>query len=459
MASSIPRPHPKQLEVINSDKRYKVLAWGRRTGKSVLAGLISFKSAMEVQGNYYIVAPTERQAKSIYWNDILRIVIPKELLDKCYINKVEKTITFPHMQGELKLPNGEIIQVNHDENKPPSTISLRGVDNPDALRGVKLAGCVLDEYAFMDNAKYVFDTIISPALGDLEGWAIFISSPNGVHNPFYDLVKTAQRDDSEYLYSHATALDNPYFPKREFEKQKKRYADEGKSDSFVQEWEAEFRVPSRLVYKSFDSTKHYTEGGHMFRPDELPRDGTHVIGIDFGWVDPFVAVFILIDYDNNWWVYDEIYQTELSPSKALPMLRAKMGDNQFSRIIGDAQDKTALASFKDLKFYITPSAKGEIKGGVVEVQSFLELREMHVDGKLVMRPKMRFSSAVPSTVKDLESYSHRTDVYGEPMEAPEDKNNHSPDAIRYIVVDFTKARKPIVRRKRAYDPNTGRMIS
>lgn len=455
--ATIPAPHSKQLDVINSPQRYKVLAWGRRTGKSVLAGLVTFTEAMKHQGNYYIVAPTERQAKSIYWNDILRIVIPKELSDMCKINQVERTITFPHIKGEITLPSGETIYVEHDENRPPSTISLRGVDNPDALRGVKLAGCVLDEYAFMDNAKYVFDTIISPALGDSEGWAIFISSPNGVHNPFYDLVQTAQQNDEEYFFSHATALDNPFFPSREFERQRLRYASEGKLEAFTQEWEAEFKTPKLLIYKSFNRDIH------VVRDREIDRSplNTYAMGIDFGWIDPFAVVFCMIDQNNDWWVIDEIYQSELTTDKAHRLILDRMGDKNYSRIIGDAQAKTDIANFRERRFYINPSSKGSgsINEGIREVASYLELRETVRDGKKSDRPKLYVSDRCVNLIKEFESYSNRTDAYGEPIDTPEDKNNHLLDALRYLITDYMRARKPIQRRKRQYDPVTGRPLN
>lgn len=451
--ATIPKPHPKQLEVINSHQRYKVLVWSRRVGKSTLAGLYTLTKALEHQGNYYIVAPTERQAKSIYWNDILQLVIPKELIAK--VNNVEKTITFHHIKGDITLPNGTVIHVDHDENKPPSTISLRGVDNPDALRGVKLAGCVLDEYAFMENAKYVFDAIISPALADQEGWAMFISTPNGIHNPFYDLAKTAKKEGNDYFYSHATALDNPYFPEREFYRQKARYIEEGKLDAFVQEWQAEFKTPSRLVYRAFD------EDIHVVKSSDVPKEGTYAMGIDFGWVDPFAVIFVLIDFDQNWWIYDEIYLPELTTDKALRIMQDKIGDKHISRIIGDAQGKTDIANFKEKKFYITPSRKGDgsIKSGIREVASFLELREVRENGKLVQRPKLHVTSNCTSWIKEAESYSHRIDAYGEPTETPEDKNNHLMDATRYLITDYTQSRKPIERRKKSYDLKTGRLLS
>lgn len=457
--ATIPKPHAKQLEVMTSPQRYKVLSWGRRSGKSVLAGLVTFTEAMKSQGNYYIVAPTEKQAKAIYWNDILKIVIPKEVIAK--VNNVEKTITFHHIQGKITLPTGETIEVDHDENKPPSTISLRGVDNPDALRGVKLNGAVLDEYAFMDNAKAIFDDIIEPALLDNAGWAIFISSPNGVRNPFYELVKTAQKDDENYYYSHATGLDNPAISKKEFERIKQKRISEGKLESFEQEYMAQFKTSSRLVYKNFNSEKHFTEGGHMFKPEELPQEGTYAIGMDFGWVDPTVAAFCLIDYDGNWWIYDEMYKKELTTNKGADIMKTKMEGKHFSRIVGDAQGKTEISNYREHKIYIYPSSKGSgsIRGGISEVASLLEFREVIENGKIVQRPRMRFSTNVPNIVRDFETYSNMVDAFGEATDKPMDENNHGPDAIRYIVTEYVRAQKPRTRRKREYDPRTGRMLS
>ena len=58
-------------------------------------------------------------------------------------------------------------------------IRVYGADNPDAMRGVRLDGAVIDEVAQIKPE--VWDDILQPALSDRKGWALFIGTPNGVN--------------------------------------------------------------------------------------------------------------------------------------------------------------------------------------------------------------------------------------------------------------------------------------
>jgi phage terminase large subunit len=449
---TIPQPHAKQREVFESEKRYKVLNWGRRTGKSTFAGIYTLIKALEVQGNYYIVAPTERQAESIYWNDVLKTVIPEEFIFK--INNQKKFIEIEYVSAEIELPNGQVIRADHNERMPRSRIYLRGLDNPDNLRGVKLAGCVLDEFAFKDDAMEIYNKVLAPSLGDLLGWTVFISTPNGIHNDFHELVQTAQADPETYFFSHATALDNPYFPRESFDHEKNKAQKEGKTDAFVQEWMAEFKNPAKLVYRMFD--RNY----HVIDPAEIPHENvTYAMGMDFGWTDPFAVVFIAIDEHQNWYIYDEIYQVEADTERELKLINDKTrSDQYFSRIIGDYHAKTEIANLRAKRFYVTPSrADNDVKGGVREVASLLNLRELP-DGK--MKPRLFVGRNCKNTVTEFESYSNKTDAYGRTIDHPEEnKNNHIMDALRYVVVDYLQHRKRPTRKPRVFDPVTGRMLN
>ena len=50
----LPKPHPKQLEVIKSPSRFKVMMAGRRFGKSVISQNIAIESALKAQSSAYI---------------------------------------------------------------------------------------------------------------------------------------------------------------------------------------------------------------------------------------------------------------------------------------------------------------------------------------------------------------------------------------------------------------------
>lgn len=461
MNYTIPYPHEKQREVFVSPARFKILNWGRRSGKSMGLGMYIMLKAIEKQGNYYIIAPTYRQAKSIFWADIIKLLVPGAIINDS--NENELFIELKPMRYRLPIAKiwGHDIDVQHDETKPPSRIYLKGADNPDSLRGVALDGAVLDEFAFMRNSDELWNKIIRPALADRIGWAVFSSTPNGIHNVFFDFVRHAQDpvnvdvakpEHTGWFYSHCTALDNPYFDKQntgEWEMSRRDHEQRGKIDEFVQEWEAQFTTPGKLVYK------YFKQDTHVVHPQAVPQQGTYAIGIDFGWNDPFAVVFVLIDFDGNWWVYDEIYQTEMDTDMSVSAMQAKMGDKYFTRIIADNENKTEINNLKKRGIPARPASKGggSIKGGISIVRALLKVRE--ATGK----PKLFITSNCKAIIREIESYSYLPNAWGEVGDIAEDKNNHLLDALRYIALDLDQKGKAPRKQQKRYDPVTGRLIS
>lgn len=441
----LPNPHTKQAEFLSDTHRYKVLNWGRRSGKSIVVWEKVVLEGILRQGLYYIVAPTYKQAKAIYWRDICK----RYKAEFMEFNEQELSITFKHLKNVTIPTMAGDVTITHDPDLPPTRIELKGADNPDSLRGTGICGAVLDEYAFMPDGKYVYDTILRASLADKNGWVVFISTPKGMYNHFYDLVLTAQADPERYYFSHATALDNTYFPAVEFAETRTQYEKEGKIDQFTQEWMAEFRNPSTSVYSEFDRDKHiFTD------MDDMPNTGTDCIGVDFGMTDPTAAVFVKIDYDGNWWIYDEIYQTDLHLDQLVYVLREKMAGRHYARIIGDGAARFELDSLKKRHFPIAAGKKGadSIAAGINEVRAKIKIREG--TGK----PKLFVHSSCRNTIKEFESYEWLSDAFGEVTNVPQDKNNHAMDAIRYLALAYASANQR-KKRERFFDPVTGRSLN
>lgn len=148
-------------------RRFKVLALHRRAGKTELALQQLFREATSPsfypQRLYIYMAPFLKQAKLIAWSRMKQIAAEIPGTD---INESELTVT---------VPNGAVIRVF-------------GGDNPDAARGVRLDGCVMDEVAQMKPE--VWNEIVQPALSDRLGWALFIGTPKGI-NMFSELFNKA----------------------------------------------------------------------------------------------------------------------------------------------------------------------------------------------------------------------------------------------------------------------------
>ena len=119
--------HAAQMQVFQDKTRFRVLAAGRRFGKSHEAVAEASCAALDEKNvkklPVFLIAPTQPQAKMYYWRPLL--------------NKLHAVITNTNVnEGLITLNNGVLIGV-------------KGADNPDALRGVGLWMAVLDEYASM----------------------------------------------------------------------------------------------------------------------------------------------------------------------------------------------------------------------------------------------------------------------------------------------------------------------
>jgi predicted phage terminase large subunit-like protein len=233
--------HPKQTEVFNDEHRFKVVAAGRRFGKSRLAAWTLIIEALKSkEKDVFYVAPTFQQAKDIMWT------VLKELG-----HEVIKTVH----------ENTAVITLVNDRK-----IYLKGSDRPDTMRGVGLAYVVVDEYA--DMKPQVFEQILRPALSDVKGGALFIGTPKG-RNHFYELYQMAQRDeDEDWVSFHFTSFDNPLLDPKEIEAAKKSMS----SFSFRQEYLASFEAASSELFK--EEWIHYVDS------DDTPSDGNYYIAVD-----------------------------------------------------------------------------------------------------------------------------------------------------------------------------------
>jgi len=270
---------PWQQEVFSDPTRFKIVAAGRRTGKSRLAAWLLIINALQTErGHVYYVAPTQGQARDIMWTTLLELANP--VIKSSHINNLQITLI-----------NG-------------CTISLKGADRPETMRGVSLKFLVMDEYA--DMKPSVWEQILRPALADQKGDAMFIGTPMG-RNHFYELYRYAElEDDDSYKAWHFTSYDNPLLDPNEIDTAKKSMS----SYAFRQEFLASFEAMGSEIFK---------EDWLQFSDDE-PDDGDYYIAVDlagFANVESATkskntrldqtAIAVVKAGPNGWWIADIIH--------------------------------------------------------------------------------------------------------------------------------------------------------
>lgn len=264
-----------QQSVFNDDTRFKVVAAGRRCGKSRLAAWKLIIRALQAEKcTVFYVAPTQGQARDIMWGLLDELTFP--VASSKHVNNME-----------IKLLNG-------------SRICLKGADRPDTMRGVSLEYLVMDEYA--DMKKQVWEEILRPALADRKGDALFIGTPKG-RNHFYDLYAYAdQSGDDSYRAWHFTSYDNEMLDDEEINLAKMSMS----TYAFRQEFMASFEALGSEIFKE-DWVKF---------DEEEPEIGDYYIAVDVaGFIDETAtskrnkrndttAMAVVKVNEDGWWVKD-----------------------------------------------------------------------------------------------------------------------------------------------------------
>jgi hypothetical protein len=245
----------RQWAVFREERRFRVLAAGRRFGKTYLAMTELCRAAWGPKRLAWYVAPTYRQAKRIAWKPL------KQMKREYWAGRPNES------DLSIELISG-------------GTIALRGADNYDNLRGDGLDFVVLDEYASMAPAAWT--EVLRPALADKLGRALFIGTPKGL-NHFYDLFQTAQGQPQWGTFRYTTE-EGGNVPPDELQ----AASAELDERTYRQEFQASFENLSHgLVYYAFSRSENVRE--------IRPRGGQPLYwSLDFN-VDPMSSVLCQIE--------------------------------------------------------------------------------------------------------------------------------------------------------------------
>jgi hypothetical protein len=261
---------PQQL-VANDSARFKVVVAGRRFGKTYLSMReICYRARIPNREIFYITT-SYRAAKMILWKPLKR-----RLLDLKWVKKINES------ELSILLKNG-------------TTISLKGAEDPDKLRGVSLSYAVIDEAAEC-KLESLWGEILRPALADQQGGALFIGTPKGKSNPFYNLYVNAKDSaNKDWAAFQFTTIEGGFVTAEEIVAARADMSER----QFNQEFMATFETYENRVAWAFNRDIHIID-----EPKQVNTSIIHV-GMDFN-INPAVAtVSVQLDQDSLM-VIDEI---------------------------------------------------------------------------------------------------------------------------------------------------------
>jgi len=256
-----------QQTVADDPHRFKVVIAGRRFGKTYLAIRELCYHAKEPNREIFYITSSYRSAKMIVWKPLKRRLMDLRWVKK--INEAELSITL----------------------KNNSTISLKGSEDPDRLRGASLSYCVIDEVA--ECQPELWTEVIRPALADQQGGALFIGTPKGKGNWSYDLFCQAETQPTVWQSFQFTTLDGGFVTETEIEQARQDMSER----QFRQEFLATFETYENRIAWAFSRETNCDV------PNNLDTTVLH-IGMDFN-VSPATAAICVREHDTLYQI-DEI---------------------------------------------------------------------------------------------------------------------------------------------------------
>jgi hypothetical protein len=256
---------PWQREVLHSRHRQLLLNCCRQSGKStVVSALALHETLFQAGALTLILSPGQRQSAETF----------KKVRD--LYRAAGRPVRATHeTQSRLELANGSRV------------LCLPGVE--ETVRCYSPSLLVIDEAARVPDDLY---RAVRPMLAVSRGRLVALSTPFGQRGWFYEEWHGAGPWHKVRVPWHDCPRITPAFVAEE---------ERALGRSWVaQEFECSFEAVEGLVYPDF--ARAWTDA-------EAPA-GKPVGGIDWGWRNPFAAVWGMLDADDVLWIGHEVYRRE-----------------------------------------------------------------------------------------------------------------------------------------------------
>lgn len=389
---------------LDEQHRIIVTASGRRARKTLIGKRKTLNRSLRKVGRYFHGAPTFNQAKSIFWDSLVR----DTALFRSY--KSESNLF-------VRLLNG-------------SEIHVVGLDKPERIEGQPWHGCHITEFGNLKSLN-VWTSNIRPVLSDTNGWALLEGVPEG-RNFYYDLAlkacngalpvtqagigSFAENDDWAYYHWFSSDVLNA----EEIESARQDLDER----TFRQEYEGSFESYEGAAYKEF--------GLHNIDSAVKQEEGVISIGMDFN-VDPMTAVVGRINGDS-FNQFDEIWLNNSNTFEMRDEILKRYGNPRMITIYpdstGDSSRSNATKSdiqiLKDAGFAVRARTHNpEQRDRINTINSFMKKR---YKVRYKINPK-----TCPKTINDLNKRQSMADGRLDKQQEKEQKIGHISDALGYLV--------------------------
>lgn len=372
-------PDPWQVEVLENGHRRLLLNCCRQAGKSTVVALLGLVEAIFVPGTkVLLVSRSYRQSRELF-----HIVTD-------FYRRLGSPFAERLNADELQLSNFSRIVC-----LPCREETIRGYSNVSLL--------ILDEAARVPDDLY---RAVRPMLAVSNGRLICLSTPYGKRGFFHDAWARGGDDWARIMI----AAEQIRRITPEFLAQERRALGES---WYRQEYCCSFEALEGLVYPDF--ARCVVEAGEPGASATGVPGGRRVGGIDFGFRNPFAAIWGTLDGDGVLWLTGEHYARQKPLS-----YHARHLPRDVSWYC-DPSGATERCELRCAGFVVRPG-NNALRPGIAAVSARLENGTLRV-----------LAGRCPNLLAEAELYRYSADPQERNAEVPLDDHNHALAALRYLI--------------------------
>lgn len=387
-------PHVGQLRFHESDARFKVLIAGARFGKSLAASKDVLRDLLGAESRGWLVGPTYGLARP----------------------------EFEYVLGDAQRRLGLAISASHQSARDWAMaefanncqVHCLSTHYPQSLLGREVDWIVLCEAAHIDREAY--ERFLRARLATREGRLLVPTTPRG-RNWIVDLYERGLGGQPLWESFRFATWDNPSIAASEIEAARQELA----AEVFDEQYGGAFVARAGRVYTEFEPAVHVMPA--------RPEPGTRFWhGVDFGFTNPFVCLWVALDADDRLLVFDEHCASRLTLAAHAQEIRRRDDEWRAQGLIcaGGVADPAGRDQREELgRLGVTLNgAENGLLAGINAVRQRLAPRPDGTRG-------LRIDPRCVNLVREFESYCFE-DAAGGDEALPHKRNDHCLDALRYL---------------------------
>lgn len=346
---------------------------------------------------------------------------------------IPKFLTFAKGLGHLNRQSGEF------KTHWGSTVYLRTATEPESMEGITNVRRIwVDEAG--KTSRYFFENVM--------GRAAFKEAPIDLTTTPYAMnwlaalceeATDGKREDVNFV--NCRSIDSPYFPKAEYERQKKLLDPR----RFAMKYDGVFGKMEGLVYDLYEEC--------LIQSFPLPPGTKFYAGVDWGYFpDPFALVLRAVTPEGRHYRIGEYFKNYLTIDDIVKTVGSYHGIYRFERVICDPSQPAHIEELNRKGIPASP-ADNDIRFGIDLHYSLMKQGRFFI-----------FEDMCPTGVDEYSTYHYPEQKelsvdqsLKDSARVPVSQNDHGLDADRYLSRELLRLDGPKIIPKVPRVPGTGPM--